>query len=90
MPEPRIPFGSDDENRGRKSYPRVTHELTAEQIEKVRDAIGDGSTWPKHTDDPRVNYAVDCLVSYEDKPPPYVEVEQDYVDEIAALALQIA
>lgn len=64
----------------------VEHELTVEQIQKIRGAIGDNSSWPRHTDDPRVNYAVDCLVSYEDKPPPYSEVEQTYVEEISARA----
>lgn len=39
------------------------HMLTTEQLRKLVDAMGGGSDWPKLTDDPRVNYAVDCVVS---------------------------
>ena len=73
-------------NFGRGFDRTVEHELTEEQIEKIREAIGDGSDWPRHTDNPQVNYAVDCLVSYEDKPPLYSKVEKTYVEEISAMA----
>ena len=70
----------------RKFYHLTVHELTGEQVEKIRAALGDGNDWPKHTDDPAVNYAVDCLVSYEDKPQPFTEVEEMYREEISAFA----
>lgn len=33
--------------------------MTPEQQQKFKDAIGDGSDWPKFTDDAEVNYEVD-------------------------------
>jgi hypothetical protein len=52
------------------------HNLTTEQLRKLTSAIGDGSNWPQMTDDPEVNYAVDCVIGgiIEEggkKPPPY-------------------
>lgn len=38
-------------------------ELTKEQEQAVKEAIGDGSDWPSATGDPRVNHRVDQLVS---------------------------
>jgi len=70
----------------KKFYHHRMHELTDEQMNKLRDALGDSSDWPKHTDDPRVNYVIDCLVSYEDKPPQYWQVKQILVEEISAFA----
>ena len=63
----------------------TTHILTTEQLHKLVDAIGDGNDFPKHTDDPQVNYAVDCVVQLrmeEDQPPPYSELAHTYVEEI--------
>lgn len=37
--------------------------LTPEQEQRVKDAIGDGTDWPKATGDPQVNHRVDQLVS---------------------------
>ena len=53
----------------------MMHNLTTEQLRKVVDAIGDGSNWPRATDDPKVNHAVDCIVADEihDEQPPYDE-----------------
>lgn len=39
----------------------ATHTLTTEQLQKLVEAFGDGKDWPKLTDDPKVNYAVDCI-----------------------------
>lgn len=36
--------------------------LTENQKKMVIEAIGDGSDWPKMTDDPQVNHAVDVVV----------------------------
>ena len=60
----------------------VTHTLTTEQLRKLAEAIGDGSDWPKHTDDPRVNYAVDCIVQNDGDVP---FNEQLYAAEIEVL-----
>ncbi len=49
--------------------------LTEEQKIKVKNALGDGKDWPKLTDDPLVNYAVDCSVAVDfgSEKPEYVE-----------------
>jgi len=63
----------------------ISHTLTTEQLHKLVDAIGEGNDFPKHTDDPRVNYAVDCVVQLriqEDPPPAYSELAQTYIEEI--------
>ena len=65
-------------------FHRVSHDLNREQLAKLKDALGDCSDWPKHTDDPQVNYAMDCLVSFEEKPPSFDEIGHTYVEEIAA------
>ncbi|MBU1180405.1 hypothetical protein KJ885_05685 [Patescibacteria group bacterium] len=64
-----------------------THHLNTEQLKKLLDAMGDQSEPPSLTDDPRVNHAVNCLVSYdeEDEPAPtYEEDEYPLIDEIEA------
>ncbi len=60
----------------------VTHILTTEQLRKVVHAMGDGKDWPKATDDPKVNHAVDCIVADEGDEPEYDE--RLYVNEIEA------
>ena len=63
----------------------ISHTLTTEQLHKLVDAIGEGNDFPKHTDDPRVNYAVDCVVQLriqEDPHPAYSELAQTYIEEI--------
>lgn len=50
-----------------------THTLTTAQLRKLVEAIGDGNGFPKHTDDPWVNYAVDCIVQDNEDVPPYDE-----------------
>ena len=83
-PKPWIPFARNNENQGRKRYPRVMHELSEEQVQKVKDAIGEGNYWPKHTDDPYVNFVVDCLISFEwSEKPSFEELGHLYVEEIA-------
>jgi len=85
LPKPWVPFARDNKSEGRKRYPRVMLELSEEQVQKVRDAIGDGSDWPKHTDDPYVNFVVDCLVSFEgNEKPSFDEIGHLYVEEIEA------
>lgn len=49
------------------------HTLTTEQLRKVVDAMGDGNDWPKATDDPKVNHAVDCLTVDGGDQPEYEE-----------------
>ena len=56
--------------------------LTAEQRKKLTNALGDGTDFPKITDDPKVNHAVDCIV---DEVMPY-DAEY-YEEEIAACVL---
>ena len=51
----------------------ATHILTTEQLKKLVDAVGDGGDWPKLTDDPKVNYAVDCVVEDDGEEPTYDE-----------------
>ncbi len=60
----------------------ATHTLTTEQLRKLVSAIGDGSDFPKFTDDPKVNYTVDCIVQDDGDVPPYDE--QMYAAEITA------
>ena len=46
----------------------IVHNLTTDQLEKLIEAIGRHRVdWPKITDDPLVNYAVDCLVQGDDE-----------------------
>lgn len=51
----------------------TTHTLTTEQLKKLVEAIGYGNNFPKHTNDPQVNHAVDCVVSFAmgDEEPEY-------------------
>ena len=46
----------------------IVHVLTTEQLRKVTDAIGDGEDFPKMTDDPLINFAVDCVVMDDEEP----------------------
>ena len=65
----------------------MTHTLTTEQLDNLVNAIGDDSDWPKHTDDPQVNYVVDCVIILRMKEcplPPYSELAHTYVEEIEA------
>lgn len=43
--------------------------MTQEQEAKMKEALGDGSDWPKFTDDAEVNYEVDRKVSDPTMPP---------------------
>jgi hypothetical protein len=60
------------------------HNLTTAQLQKLTDAISDGKDWPKFTDDPKVNYAIDCMtcLMVNDLEPDYHELI--YAREIAA------
>ena len=60
----------------------MTHTLTTGQLRKFVEAMGDGSTWPKHTDDPMVNHTVDCIVADPGEEPTYDE--KIYAEEIEA------
>lgn len=85
LPKPWLPFARNGENEDRKRYPRVMHELTEEQVQKVREAIGDCNDFPKHTDDPYVNFVVDCLISFEgNERPSWDEFRTIYTEEVAA------
>lgn len=68
-----------EDERGEEA---MIHNLTTEQLRKVIDAMGDGKDWPKATDDPKVNHAVDCIVADEGDEPEYDE--QLYTAEITA------
>lgn len=56
------------------------HTLTTEQMRKFVDAVGGLRDWPKLTDDPKVNFAVDCVVQDEE----HTFDERLYADEIEA------
>ena len=85
-PKPWVPFARNNENEGRKRYPRVAHELSEEQVQKVKGAIGDGNDWPKHTNDPYVNFVVDCLISFNgNERPSWDELGNLYEEEVEAV-----
>ena len=49
--------------------------MTPEQEVKMKDALGNGSYWPKFTDDAEVNYEVDRKLYDEEPPmPPWNEI----------------
>lgn len=58
------------------------HTLTTDQLVKLVRAIEDGSDFPLRTDDPKVNFAVDCMVAGDDACPAYYEAI--YLSEIEA------
>ena len=62
----------------------AVHTLTTRQLEKLLDAMGNGQSWPQITDDPQVNYAVDCLTDDTALEPEYDEAL--YRREIEAFA----
>lgn len=41
------------------------HTLTTSQLSKLVGLTGGGNDWPKHTGDPMVNFAVDCVVEHD-------------------------
>lgn len=59
-------------------------EFSTEQLKDL--AVGNGGLhdWPSTTDDPHVNYAVDCVVDPEDEQPYNPELYQAEVDEYKA------
>lgn len=58
-------------------------QFTTEQLRKLTESIGGLHDWPKITDDPKVNYAIDCIVEDDgDEEPAYDE--QLYATEIEA------
>ena len=56
----------------------MMHPLTTEELKILIDAWGDGKNPPKMTANPRVNFAIDCLVEETgpDDEPEYNEDEQ--------------
>jgi len=46
----------------------TVHDLSTDQLRKLIDAIGNGTDFPKMTDDPVVNFAVDCVVNDDNQP----------------------
>ena len=42
------------------------HTLTTGQLRKLTQAIGSGEDFPKLTDDPTVNHAIDCMMLGEE------------------------
>ncbi len=63
--------------------------LTKDQKKMVTEAIGDGSDWPKMTDDPQVNCAVDVVVC-DTKPWEQLteEVKGHYIEEVEAFKVR--
>ena len=57
-------------------------QFTTQQLKTLAEAVKGLQDWPEHTDDPRVNYAVDCIVQDDGDVPPYDE--RLYVEEIEA------
>jgi hypothetical protein len=60
----------------------ATHTLSTAQLWKLLGAMRGTQDWPRITDDPQVNYAVDCLLAEGDEEPVYNA--QLYQDEVAA------
>ena len=57
--------------------------LTKEQVVKLVDALQNGTTFSKHTDDPYVNYLIDCINDGEaDEIVDYEEMKEIYEKEI--------
>lgn len=42
-------------------------EFTTQQLITLAEQVGGFKDWPKATDDPRVNFAVDCVVQYDEE-----------------------
>ena len=61
--------------------------LTIDQLQLLSDVLGDDTDFPRRTEDPLVNYAVDRITACEgDEPlPSFEEVEHLYVAENAAV-----
>lgn len=57
-------------------------QFTTQKLRTLAESIGGLDDWPKFTDDPRVNFAVDCVVLDDDDEPVYDDL---YVDEVEAL-----
>ena len=55
----------------------MIHTLTTKQLRKLIEALGDGSNWPKMTDDPQINYAVDCILHTDGQCPPLNDNDYD-------------
>lgn len=62
-------------------------DLTPEQVLEFKEAIGDGSYWPKATSDPRVNWAIDCFVSASLGEPDDEWDEVLYIKEVKLMAV---
>ena len=56
--------------------------ILTSRLRKIVESAGGLRDWPKHTDDPLVNYAVDCIVADRGEEPTYDE--QLYVREVEA------
>jgi len=61
-------------------------EFTTEQLQKLSESIKGLSDWPKATDDPRVNYAVDCVVWADIGHDEYPYDEKLYTTEVELMA----
>lgn len=57
-------------------------QFTTEQLKKLTESIEGLGDWPKITDDPKVNFAVDCVVENDGEEPTYDE--QLYAGEVEA------
>lgn len=55
--------------------------VTTEQLRKVVQAFGAAESFPEYTDDPFINYLVDCVLQDEEEVAEYDEAF--YVKEIA-------
>ena len=59
-------------------------QFTAQELLKLAEKADGFTDWPKHTDDPKVNYVIDCITAFMcgDEEPEYDE--QLYLEEIEA------
>lgn len=66
--------------------PRLCGRFTTRQLKSLVKLNGGLNDWPKFTDDPLVNFAVDCIIADDDEQPPVYDeqLEQLYLNEIEA------
>ena len=58
-------------------------QFTTQQLKTLAESVGGLQDWPKITDNPEVNFAIDCVVEDEGEEPVYDK--QLYIAEVKAL-----
>ncbi|MEK9180504.1 MAG: hypothetical protein AAB897_03770 [Patescibacteria group bacterium] len=61
-------------------------QFTTEDLRKLVESVNGLNDWPKTTDDPRVNYAIDCVVDDTGDEDEAGYDEKLYTEEVAAFA----